>query len=254
LFADFAAATTSRATSVRPNEAETFTISFTGSDSTIFAKATATSKAASPVVSTQFVAEFAPSAPSITAITSQVGRNLIDWTYSGEIVTGFVLERNPNFVGGASFGVLSDTIPAASRTFIDTRNIDSLTTYSYRIRAFNRVGEATSASSDVTTIAMTPAAPSSLANQQVQTISATSASVVLTWQRNSTDETGFVIEWRETSTMASFIEIGGEAASATTAYVIFERIGSPTKSYLFRVRAVNEFGQSAASNESLVII
>jgi hypothetical protein len=51
LFADFAAATTSRATSVRPNEAETFTIAFTSSDSTIFAKATATGKAASPVVS-----------------------------------------------------------------------------------------------------------------------------------------------------------------------------------------------------------
>jgi hypothetical protein len=254
LFADFANATTSRATGVRPNEARTFTIAFTSSNSTIFAKATATGKAASPVVSTQFVAEFAPSAPSISAITSQVGRNLIDWTYSGEIVTGFVMERNPNFLGGTSFGVISDTIPAASRTFIDTRNIDSQTTYQYRIRAFNRVGEATSTTSSVTTIAMIPAAPSSLANQQVQTISGSSASVVLTWQRNSTDETGFVIEWRETSTMANFIVIDGAAAAAATAYVIFERIGTPTKSYLFRVRAVNEFGQSAASNESLVII
>jgi hypothetical protein len=101
---------------------------------------------------------------------------------------------------------------------------------------------------------MIPAAPSSLANQQVQTISGSSASVVLTWQRNSTDETGFVIEWRETSTMANFIVIDGAAASATTAYVIFDRVGTGTKSYLFRVRAVNEFGQSAPSNESLVLI
>jgi hypothetical protein len=254
LFADFTNATTSRATGVRPNEAKTFTVAFTGSDSTIFAKAKAAIKENSPVVSEQFVAEFAPSAPSISAITSQVGRNLIDWTYSGEIVTGFVLERNPNFLGGATFGVLSDTIPAASRTFVDTRNIDSQTTYTYRIRAFNRAGEATSTTSSVTTIAMIPAAPSSLANQQVQTISGSSASVVLTWQRNSTDETGFVIEWRETSTMANFIQIDGAAAGATTAYVIFDRIGSGTKSYLFRVRAVNQFGQSAPSNESLVLI
>jgi hypothetical protein len=254
LFADFATATTSRATSVRPNEARTFTLSFTSSDSKIFAKAKAALKDNSAVVNQQFVAEFAPSAPSISAITSQVGRNLIDWTYSGEIVTGFVLERNPNFLGGATFGVLSDTIPAASRTFVDTRNIDSQTTYTYRIRAFNRAGEATSTTSSVTTIAMIPAAPSSLANQQVQTISGSSASVVLTWQRNSTDETGFVIEWRETSTMANFIQIDGAAAGATTAYVIFDRIGSGTKSYLFRVRAVNQFGQSAPSNESLVLI
>jgi hypothetical protein len=258
LFADFNANPTTQrgGTITPPNEAVQVSQSFSGSDSTIFAKATSTVQATSPVVSVQFVAEFAPSAPSITGITSQVGRNLIDWTYSGEIVTGFVLERNPNFVGGASFGVLSDTIPAASRTFIDTRNIDSLTTYSYRIRAFNRAGEATSATSDVTTIAMRPSAPSGPVGTNLQTLSSDFGAIVISFNRTSTNEDGFNIYFEDPTEVTGFNIIESVPTGQLSVVVTFPRssAGGPSRPYNFRVTAFNQFGESAASGTVPIFI
>jgi hypothetical protein len=190
LFADFASAATQRATDVRPNEARTFTLSFGGNDSAIFAKAKATTKENSPVVSTEFAADEPPAAPFIASngLVSQDKRTLVQWSYTGAIVDGFVIERNPNFLNQNIFGVVSDTVPAAARIFVDDRNIDSQETYQYRIRAVNRAGDTVSNTVSITTIAMTPAAPSSLANSNIQIIDANFGSVVLNWQRNSTNE------------------------------------------------------------------
>ena len=256
LFADFSNATTQRATEVRPNESRTFTVAFGGSDSKIFARAKAALKENSSIVAEQFAADEPPAAPfiSTTDLVSQVGRNLVQWSYVGPVVDGFVIERNPNFLFQNIFGVISDTVPADSRIYIDTRGIDSQTTYTYRVKAVNRVGSETSNERSITTIAMIPAAPTSLSNRQVQIISGTEASAVLRWQRNSTDETGFIIEYRETGSMANFVELTGAAAGAQELYIVFTRTTSSTLSYLFRIRAVNQFGQSAPSNETLILI
>jgi hypothetical protein len=255
LFADFAAATTSRATSVRPNEARTFTISFTSSDSTIFAKATATGKAASPVVSVQFAADEAPSAPSIgaTGIVVNPGFNVINYTYSGPIVDGFVLERNPDAFNSSGFGEVSLQAPSTSRRFIDTNRVLSGQSYTYRVRAINRAGTTLSNERTVTSVATVPNAPSSLAASAVLAGASGEGAFTLTWQRNSTDEDGFLVERKLSTQGAGFFAVVGGTSKGQT--IIDQVIQGPASTtYDYRIIAFNQFGNSTASNTVSVFI
>jgi hypothetical protein len=258
LFSDFNAnPTTQRGIPpTPPNVAVQVSQSFTSSNTTIFARATSTTQANSPVVSEQFAAEFAPSAPSISAITSQVGRNLIDWTYSGEIVNGFIIERNPNFLNQNIFGVISDTVPPSSRTFVDTRNIDSQTTYQYRIRAFNQVGEATSTTSSVTTIEMRPSAPSGPVGTNLQTLSSDYGAITISFNRTSTNEDGFNIFFEDPTEVTGFNIIESVPTGQLSVVVTFPRSsgGGPSRPYNFRITAFNQFGESAPSGTVPIFI
>lgn len=258
LFSDFSNATTSRATNVRPNEAVSVTQSFTSSDNTIFAKAKAELKDNSEVVSVPFAAEEAPDAPGIPVggLVSESGLTTVSWVVNSGSPEpdGFIIERNPDRRNVAQWGIISDTVPPTARSYLDTTFIAAETTYTYRVIAYNRIGSATSNERSVTTIAMKPAAPTIGAVQQTTIIDANTASTVITWSRNSTNETGFIIEYRETSTMASFVVLDGAGEGASSKYVIFDRVPSGTKSYIFRVKAFNEFGESAPSSEALILI
>jgi titin len=254
LFADFAAATTSRATSVRPNEAETFTISFTSSDSTIFAKSTSTGKANSPVVSVQFAADEAPAAANIgaTAIVTNPGFNVVNFTYetTDPIVDGFVLERNPDAFNASGFGEVSLQAPPTARRFIDTNRVLSGQSYTYRVRAINRLGTTLSNERTVTSEATVPNAPSSLAAGPVLAGDAGEGFFVLTWTRNSTDEDGFIVERRVGGD--AFAVVGGTSKGQTTIDQTID--GDPDTTYDYRVIAFNQFGNSAASNTEEVEI
>ncbi|MFZ5644708.1 MAG: stalk domain-containing protein [Bacillota bacterium] len=84
--------------------------------------------------------------------------------------------------------------------------------------------------------------------------SGTPGRVKLTWKDNSINETGFVIERRTGS--GAFFPVATEAANATTyqedelsTYPVF-----PGEKYYYRVKAVNNSGQSAYSNEDSVVV
>ena len=70
--------------------------------------------------------------------------------------------------------------------------------------------------------------------------------IKLSWQDNSTNETGFKVQ-RQVDGSAAWVEIGTTAANATT----FSDTGlKPTTTYHYRVRAFNNSGASTFSNEA----
>jgi titin len=256
LFADFATATTSRATGVRPNEAKTFTISFTSTDGTIFAKAKAALKDDSPVVSEIFAETVVPAAPNIgaTGVVVNPGFNVVNYTYgtSDPIVDGFVVERDPGFLDIAGFEVISPQLSPATRRFLDTR-VSSGLQYIYRIRAFNRVGSTLSNTRTVTAVSSVPATPSNLTLIGVLAGSPGEGFVSIVWQRNSTDEDGFLVQRKLSSQGAgSYVTVGGTAKAQTN---FGETVtGNADTDYDYRIIAYNQFGNSAASNVLLVNI
>jgi hypothetical protein len=84
-----------------------------------------------------------------------------------------------------------------------------------------------------------PAAPSGLAATVLS-----QTSIQLTWTDNSTNEAQFRVEVKSTG---SFKEVTAPAANATTATITGLKAGT---AYTFRVRARNEAGFSAYSNEA----
>jgi hypothetical protein len=256
LFADFATATTSRATGVRPNEARTFTVAFT-TETKIFAKAKAALKDNSAIVVEEFAPDKVPAAPNIgaTAIVTNPGFNVVNYTYetTDPIVDGFVLERNPDAFNNSGFSEVSLQAPSTARRFIDTNRVLSGQSYTYRVRAINRLGTTLSNERTVTSQATVPNAPSSLAASAVLAGVAGEGAFTLTWQRNSTDEDGFLVE-RKLSTQGagSFAVVGGTSRGQTIIDQVIQ--GDPDTDYDYRIIAFNQFGNSAASNTVTVEI
>jgi hypothetical protein len=246
LFADFSTGATQRALLVGSNASQTFTLAFTGTDNTIFAKAKGGFKGDSAVVSVRFIANDPPDQPNIGAVGIVVNPafNVINYTYSGEIVDGFVLERNPNALNAAGFGEVSLQAPPTARRFIDRNQVLSGQSYTYRVRAINRAGTTLSDERTVTSQATVPNAPSSLAASFILAGSAGEGAFTLTWQRNSTDEDGFSVERRVGGD--AFAVVGGTSKGQTIIDQVIQ--GDPNTTYDYRIIAFNEFGNSAASN------
>ena len=247
LFADIVDGSTQRQL-VAPNESITITQAYTV-EFNIVAKALGVrDQSMSQIVTRRFADEKPPNAPGLAAngIVENVGINLINFTYSGAIVDGFLIERNPNELNQSGFGIVSPQLPPNARKFIDETPLSGQT-YTYRVRAFNRVGEALSAQQSVTSLASTPNAPSNLFATVIPGEFSGSGTVELSWQRNSTNEDGFTIERKLFfQSDISFTVVGGTSRGQTSASINIT--GDPDTTYVFRVIAFNRFGSSNPSN------
>jgi titin len=259
LFADFNSnPTTQRGTPpTPPNVAVQVSQSFTSSDSTIFARATSTVQANSPVVSEKFAEDEVPAAPNIGAndIVVNAGFNFINYTYetTDPIVDGFVVERDPGFLDVAGFSIVSPQLPPSARRFLDTA-VSSAVEYTYRIRAFNRVGSTLSNTRTVTAVSTVPSAPSNLT--EVGTLQGGGeGDVTISWQRNSTDEDGFLVQRKLSSQGAgSYATVGGTPKGQTNFRETV--IGDPdfNTDFDYRIIAYNQFGNSTPSDAITVTI
>jgi hypothetical protein len=250
LFADFNAnPTTQRGTTITPpNEAVQVSQSFTSSDSTIFAKATSTAQATSPIVSVQFASNESPATPSITSTVTNIGNTVINWSYTGPIVDGFYILRNPTLQNANSFDVLIGNISPRILRFTDF-NVGSGISYQYKVVAFNRIAEVESTISTITTTTMTPAPPSLLTVSQYG-FSSPEGDVLLqlNWQNNSAGaEDGFNLK------LGSNVVSGTVRFVTETDYVVNVPSGD-TITFNFSVTAYNIYGDSAASNTASVTI
>ncbi len=179
----------------------------------------------------------APSAPtSLTATPTSSSQINLAWA---DVVseTGFKIERKTG-AGGAYAQIA--TVGANIVTYSDP-GLTPSTTYFYRVRATNAVGDSPySPEASSTTLVPPPGAPASL------TATATSSSQInLSWP-DVVSETGFKIE-RKTGSGGSYSQIATTGASVTT----YSNTGlSSSTTYFYRVRATNAGGDSSYSPEA----
>lgn len=164
----------------------------------------------------------------------------LTWEDNSADETGFVLERKVG--AGGTFAVLA-SLPANATSHADQALTPS-TTYFYRLRAQNAAGaSAYSAEASATTFAAgsPPAVPSGLA-----AVASSPTTVSLTWQDQSADETGFVVE-RKVGAGGTFTPLASLPAN-TASHT--DRSLTPSTTYVYRLRAQNASGYSGYSAEA----
>jgi len=162
---------------------------------------------------------------SVTTTASSSTRVNLTWTDASNNETGFQIERSTT--SGSGFLLVSTT--AANAVSFSNSALTANTTYYYRMRAINAVGNSAYTAESVVSTS-TPAAPTVL----VATV-ASITQINLTWTDASTSETGFQIE-RSNTSGAGFVLIATTAANETS----FSSAGLVANTvYFYRIRAVN---------------
>lgn len=180
-----------------------------------------------------------PTAPSnLSAVAVSTVQINLSWTDNSNSETNFKIERSTSSTGPFEF----IAAVGANVTTYQNFGLSPNTTYYYRVQAIS--GDGASAFTN-TANAMTysapqpPSAPSKLAATGVST-----SQINLTWQDNSNNETGFVIE-RASSSDGPFSFVGAVGANVTS----FENTGlNANTRYYYKVRAINNDGTSGFSN------
>jgi hypothetical protein len=178
----------------------------------------------------------APSGLSATAVSSsQIN---LAWTDNSGNDLGFKIERSTD---GTNFLEINTV---AGTTFQNT-GLNPGTTYYYRVRAYNALGNSgysNVASATTQSAGSVPAAPSNLSLRAVS-----GSQIDLTWNDNSTNEDGFKVD--RSSDGRTFSQIATVGANVRN----YSATGlQSNRRYWFRVRAYNAAGNSAYSNTANV--
>ncbi len=179
-----------------------------------------------------------PDAPTgLAASTGGTTQIDLNWTDQSSDEDGFKIERHD---GDGNFAEIA-TVGADVSTYHDD-GLQSSTTYTYRVRAFNGNGDSdySNEASASTGSISPPAAPSNLA-----AAAASAFSIELAWDDNSNIEDGFAIERHDgVGNFAEIATVGGDVTNFTDAGL------SPNTTYTYRVNAFNNGGDSGFSNEA----
>ncbi len=179
----------------------------------------------------------APSAPTGVTVSATGSTSVsVRWTDASSDETSFRVEYR---TGSNSW--TTGTTTGADATSATVGGLSASTPYDFRVASVNSVG---SSESSVVSLTMPPAAPSGLAAS-----TSSPGSVALSWTDNSSDETGFLVEYRATGD-ADWTQFATLADTNATSLVV-TGLTSGT-AYRFRVSATSANGLSSPSNEAFV--
>ena len=178
-----------------------------------------------------------PAPDNLTATTATASQINLAWRDNSTNETGFKIERKTG--AGGSWAQIATT--AANVVAYNNTGLTPVTTYYYRVRAYNSVSNSDYSGEANATTNARPGAPTGL------TATAASASQInLVWTDNATDETGYKIE-RKTGATGAWAQITTVGASVTS----YNNTGlAAYTAYYYRVRSYNTNGDSAYSNEA----
>lgn len=185
-----------------------------------------------------------PAAPAnLMAMTMSSERIDLSWKDKSNNETGFAIERS--VVSGSSDFTELIVVDDGTISHADTGLLAD-TEYWYRVRAVNDEGysayTSTAAARTTSVAAALPSAPDGLAAVAKYIVALDTHQIRLTWNDNSSDETGFEVQRSTTSESEGFSLIV-TAASSATAYI--DGDCDAGTQYWYRVRAVNTTGASA---------
>ncbi|RJP57218.1 MAG: DNRLRE domain-containing protein [Candidatus Auribacter fodinae] len=188
-----------------------------------------------------------PLAPSgLTAAGDSVaGTVLLTWTDNSDSETGFVIQRQAD---GGAWDTSYDTVSSDETSYTDDNSgSGSLPngTYNYRVAAYNSNGTSNLSNEASAVISSSvPDAPSDLDS------TLDGFDISLTWTDNSDNEEYFVLERRADS--GSYAVLDGNLSADTASY---DDTGlQPLHTYTYRVKAVNNYGDSTYSNETSMYV
>jgi carboxypeptidase T len=189
-----------------------------------------------------YCATTVPTAPanlSTTAVSySQIN---LAWTDSDN-ETGYKIERCTG-EGCTDFSQIGQT--GANITSFSSSGLTPFTSYTYRVRAYNAIGDSPySNQASAVTLALppVPTAPTNLTATSIST-----SQINLAWTDNADNETGFKVERCTGAGCADFAQIATLGANVSN----YINTGlTPSTSYSYRVRATNITGDSSYSNTS----
>jgi len=184
-----------------------------------------------------------PAAPSNLAATLQAGPQVsLTWTDNANSEDGFIVERSSD---GVNFAQITTT-NANITSFVDTTALRG-NTYTYRVVAFNTVGNSDYSNTAEVIISPAPLAPTNL------TAALTGTQVDLTWTDNATSETGFAIE--RATNGGAFTRIATAPAGLNLGTVNYtDMTAEMGTTYTYRVAAIDAISASAYSNTVDVIV
>ncbi|HZM77673.1 MAG TPA: fibronectin type III domain-containing protein [Candidatus Limnocylindrales bacterium] len=177
-----------------------------------------------------------PGTPVASGVTSS--SITLNWAASTGTVNNYQIERCQG-VGCTGFAQIGTS---TSTTFVNNTGLAASTTYRYRVRAVNSVGNSPfSGIVDVMTTGTGTQPPGTPGTLSVQ--GTTASTVSLTWGASSGTVANYLIERCTGVGCTSFTQV---ATSTTTSFTDGGRAASTT--YRYRVRATNSAGNSGYSN------
>jgi hypothetical protein len=186
-----------------------------------------------------------PAAPAnVLAVPSSDSQIDVAWQDRSSNETGFEIHRSADGPAGAFVLVASTGAGVTARSDM---GLNASTQYCYQVRAFNIAGGTTSYSAFspaacATTLApVPPAAPS---NTRVYT--ASSSSIAVYWQDNSTSETGFEIQRSADGPTGVFALVAAPGPNTTEA---MDPGLTASTQYCYKVRAARMGGGTTAYSD-----